>query len=84
MPDPRHALYPLAVKPLLPSPLAFALLGAGCAGGGEDGAAARVYLLRDGKVWPVPRDVEEGADAAASWPPSFFGGRARKSASSAS
>ena len=45
--------------------LAFALLGAGCAGGGEDdGAAARVYLLRDGKVWPLPRDVQEGADAA--------------------
>ena len=44
--------------------LALALLGAGCASGGEDGATARVYLLRDGKVWPVPREVEAGADAA--------------------
>jgi hypothetical protein len=37
------------------------LLVAGC-GGSDDGAtsAARVYFLRDGKVWPVAREVPTG------------------------
>ena len=31
---------------------------AGCGGDNESTTQARVYFLRDGKVWPVPRTVE--------------------------
>ena len=45
--------------------VAVALLGVGCTGGGDDSApGGRVYLVRDGKVWPVYRDAPLAGDAA--------------------
>jgi germination protein M len=40
--------------------LAIGLLLAGCGGGSTDETAiVKVYFLRDGKVWPVSREVEQ-------------------------
>jgi hypothetical protein len=40
-------------------------LAAGCGGNDEKTTPAHVYLLRDGKVWPVAREVAETDDLAA-------------------
>ena len=52
----KHALIAVAV----------ALLGVGCTGGADDESAVggRVYLVRDGKIWPVHRDAPLAGDAA--------------------
>lgn len=47
---------------LLPAVAAALLLASGCGGDDEAATEARVYFLRDGKVWPVAREVEESAD----------------------
>ena len=41
------------------------LLASGCGGDEETATEARVYFLRDGKVWPVSREIEESADMTA-------------------
>jgi germination protein M len=38
---------------------------AGCGGNDDERASVRVYLLRDGKVWPVAREVATTDDLAA-------------------
>ena len=40
-------------------------LVAGCGGNEDERAAVRVYLLREGKVWPVAREVAKTDDLAA-------------------
>ena len=44
---------------------AVVLLLVGCGGDDESSAQVRVYFLRDGKVWPVAREVEAANTAAA-------------------
>ena len=48
-----------------------------------EGSGGRVYLLRDGKVWPVSRDAPLAGDAADESSRSSFSGRATRSSSSA-
>jgi hypothetical protein len=40
-------------------------LVAGCGGNDDERAVVRVYLLRDGRVWPVAREVAKTGDLAA-------------------